>query len=106
MALLCAPRIVQANSVAGFSPVETASAGISGNRAGATTPVVELKKLMKAATRLNAIGTRAVGTFEPIHAQHRVDRTGLYGNSDQHTGSGDHDNRIPGNSGNNFFLRS
>ena len=29
MALLCAPRIVQANSVAGFSPVETASAGIS-----------------------------------------------------------------------------
>ena len=30
--------------------------------------MVELKKLMKAATRLKAIGTRAVGTFEPIHA--------------------------------------
>ena len=68
MALDCAPRTVQAKSTAGFSPVDTARAGISGNRAGATTPVVELKKLMNAATRLKAMGTRATGTLEPIHA--------------------------------------
>ena len=66
MALDCAPRTVQAKSTAGFSPVDTARAGISGNRAGATTPVVELKKLMNAATRLKAMGTRATGTLEPI----------------------------------------
>lgn len=68
MALDWAPRTVQAKRAAGFKPVDAARAGISGNRAGATTPVVELKKLMNAATKLKAMGTRAVGTLEPIHA--------------------------------------
>ena len=31
-------------------------------------PVVELKKLINAPTKLNASGIRAVGTLEPIHA--------------------------------------
>ena len=68
MALLWAPSTVQANRAAGFKPVAAASGGINGNRAGATTPVVELKKLINAPTKLNASGIRAVGTLEPIHA--------------------------------------
>src|SRR5699024_2075518 len=66
MALDWAPRTVQANSTAASRPVDAASAGINGNRAGVTTPVVELKKLMNAATRLKATGTRATGTLAPI----------------------------------------
>ena len=42
IALLCAPKTVHANSDSAPSPVEAASAGISGKSAGATTPVVEL----------------------------------------------------------------
>ena len=68
MALDWAPRTVQAKSTVASRPVDWARAGIKGNRAGVTTPVVELKKLMNAATRLKAIGTRATGTLEPIHA--------------------------------------
>lgn len=69
MALLWAPSTVQANSAAGFKPVAAASGGINGNRAGATTPVVELKKLIKAPTKLKASGTIGVGTFDPIQAE-------------------------------------
>ena len=68
MALLWAPRTVQANRTAGLRPVEAARAGMRGNRAGVTTPVVELKKLMKAATMLKAMGTRKTGTLSPIQA--------------------------------------
>ena len=59
---------MQAKRAAGFSPVAAASPGISGNNAGATTPVVELKKLINAPTKLNASGIRAAGTLDPIHA--------------------------------------
>ena len=68
IALLCAPRTVQAKSASGLRPVDAASAGINGKSAGATTPVVEEKKLMKAATMLKAIGTIATATLEPIHS--------------------------------------
>ena len=68
MAELWAPSTVQANRAMGLMPVETASAGIRGNRAGQTTPVVELKKLISAPTRLKARGIRNTGTLEPIHA--------------------------------------
>ena len=61
IALLCAPRTVQAKSASGLRPVDAASAG-------ATTPVVEEKKLMNAATMLKAIGTIATATLEPIHS--------------------------------------
>ena len=67
MALDCAPMTVHANRVAELKPVEAAKDGISGKSAGATTPVVELKKLINAPTILNAIGTSGFGTFEPIH---------------------------------------
>ena len=62
----CAPMTVHANSAVADSPVDAARPGIRGNSAGATTPVVELKKLMIAPTILKAIGTRKVGTFAPI----------------------------------------
>ena len=61
-----APRTVQAKRAVADRPVEDARPGIRGNSAGATTPVVELKKLMIAPTILKAIGTRKVGTFAPI----------------------------------------
>ena len=67
IALLCAPKTVQAKRASALSPVDAASAGISGKSAGATTPVVELKNDMNAATTLNATGTSATATFEPIH---------------------------------------
>ena len=54
MALDWAPRIVQANNTGALKPTEAARFGISGNNAGATTPVVELKKLMMAPTRQKA----------------------------------------------------
>lgn len=44
IALDCAPIMVQAKSAEKLKPAEAARFGISGNRAGATTPVVELKK--------------------------------------------------------------
>ena len=66
IALDCAPIMVQAKSAEEVKPAEAARFGISGNRAGATTPVVELKKLMIAPTILNAIGTSGFGTLEPI----------------------------------------
>lgn len=66
MALDCAPITVHAKSAEELKPADAARFGISGNSAGATTPVVELKKLMIAPTMLNAIGTRGFGTLEPI----------------------------------------
>ena len=69
MALDWAPRIVQANNTGALKPTEAARFGISGNNAGATTPVVELKKLMMAPTRQKAIGTRGFGTLEPIQVE-------------------------------------
>ena len=44
MALDCAPITVHAKSAEELKPADAARFGISGNRAGATTPVVELKK--------------------------------------------------------------
>lgn len=44
IALDCAPIMVQAKSAEELKPAEAARLGINGNRAGATTPVVELKK--------------------------------------------------------------
>ena len=67
IALLCEPRTVAANNASALNPVDAARAGINGNKAGVTTPVVELKKLINAPTKLNAIGTNATETFEPIH---------------------------------------
>ena len=72
IALDWAPRIVQANNTGALKPTEAARFGISGNNAGATTPVVELKKLMMAPTRQKAIGTRGFGTLEPIHAPRTI----------------------------------
>ena len=59
---------MQVKRATGFRPVAAARAGIRGNRAGQTTPVVELKKLMMAPTRLKAMGIRITGTLEPIQA--------------------------------------
>ena len=66
MALDWAPIMVHANRAEALKPAEAARFGISGNKAGATTPVVELKRLMIAPTILNAIGTSGFGTLEPI----------------------------------------
>ena len=67
IALLCEPKTVAANNASALNPLDAARAGINGNKAGVTTPVVELKKLINATTKLNAIGTSAADTFEPIH---------------------------------------
>lgn len=104
MALDCAPRTVQAKSTAGFSPVDTARAGISGNRAGATTPVVELKKLMNAATRLKAMGTRATRYVGADPCRQGVDGACLNGHCDQHACSGDHDDGVPRYAGDDLLL--
>ena len=56
MALDWAPSTVHAKSTGADSPVDAARAGIRGKSAGATTPVVELKKLMIAPIIENAIG--------------------------------------------------
>ena len=56
IALDCAPRTVQANRATELRPLAEDRPGISGNSAGATTPVVEEKKLMIAPTILKLHG--------------------------------------------------
>ena len=66
MALLWEPITVQVNSRNGLNPVAADKAGINGNSAGHTTPIVDEKKLIKEAIAAKATGSRIAGTFAPI----------------------------------------
>ena len=83
MALLCAPRIVQANSVAGFSPVETASAGISGNRAWSYYARGRAEETHESSYQTECDRYQSRRNIRTDPCGHRINRTGLYGDRDQ-----------------------
>lgn len=64
----CAPQTTDANKIAGFKAGFAAHiAATTGNREGATTLRVELKKLITPAINAIPIGSQKTGIFVPIH---------------------------------------
>ena len=67
------PIIIQVNNNIGLRPVATAIAGTVGNKAGVTTPSVELKKDIIPAITQRATGT----TIEGILSATQLDNTSI-----------------------------
>ena len=102
IALDWAPRIVQANNTGALKPTEAARFGISGNNYSCGGAEETHDGTYQAESNRNQrlwyIGT------DP--GRKCFNGSGFYCNSDQHTGTCDHDNGIPRNFCNGFFLWS